>query len=93
LVPAGIAVGFVIALSGGRLIESRLYAVSARDPGVFATTTFILLAVALLACWLPAQRAARLNRLRRYARISQRGFIAATIPRGGILRQWAAFHG
>src|SRR2546425_2086918 len=61
--PAGIAIGLATALAGSRLIESLLYGVSSRDPGVFATTTVTLLAVALLACWLPARRAARLNPL------------------------------
>jgi ABC-type antimicrobial peptide transport system permease subunit len=59
----GIAIGFAIALAGSRLIESLLYGVSSRDPGVFATMTVMLLAVALFACWLPARRAARLNPL------------------------------
>jgi putative ABC transport system permease protein len=58
---AGIAAGLVTALAGTRLIESILYGVSPRDPAVFASTTIALLAVALLACWLPARRAARLN--------------------------------
>ena len=40
-----------------------IYDVSPRDPGVFAATTLTLLAVALLACWPPARRAARLNPL------------------------------
>ena len=60
---AGIAIGLATALAGSRLIESLLYGVSSRDPGVFAITTLTLLAVALLACWLPARRAARLNPL------------------------------
>ena len=60
---AGVAIGLATALAGSRLIESLLYGVSSRDPGVFATTTVTLLAVALLACWLPARRAARLNPL------------------------------
>jgi ABC-type antimicrobial peptide transport system permease subunit len=58
---AGIAVGLVAALAGGRLIESLLYGVSPRDPGVFAVTSTALLCVALVACWLPARRAARLS--------------------------------
>jgi putative ABC transport system permease protein len=43
------------------LIESLLYGVSPRDPGVFAVTTLMLLSVALFACRLPARRAARLS--------------------------------
>jgi len=60
---AGIAGGLAIAFAASRLIESLLYGVSPRDPGVFAATTLILLSVALLACWLPARRAARLSPL------------------------------
>jgi putative ABC transport system permease protein len=59
----GVIVGLTAAVAGGRLIESLLYGVSPRDPGVFAATTLILLGVALLACWLPARRAARLSPL------------------------------
>jgi putative ABC transport system permease protein len=60
---AGVALGLAAALAGSRFIESLLYGVSARDPGVFAATTVALLAVALVACWLPARRAARLSPL------------------------------
>jgi putative ABC transport system permease protein len=45
----------------GRLVESLLYDVSPRDPAIFAATTLMLLGVVLLACWLPARRAARIN--------------------------------
>ena len=60
---AGIAVGLAAAFAGSRLIESLLYGVSPRDPAVFAATTLTLLAVALLACWLPARRAASVDPL------------------------------
>src|SRR5262249_46253805 len=60
---AGISVGLIAAWTGSRLIESLLYGVSPRDPGVFAATTLTLLGIALLACWLPARRAARLSPL------------------------------
>jgi putative ABC transport system permease protein len=60
---AGIVAGLGGALAGGRLIESLLFEVSPRDPGVFGATTLALLGVALFACWLPARRAARLNPL------------------------------
>src|SRR2546423_823982 len=54
---AGITVGLAAAFAGGRLIESLLYGISPRDPGVFAGMTTVL-SVALLACWLPGRRAA-----------------------------------
>jgi predicted permease len=57
----GAGVGLGAAVAGSRLIESLLYGVSSRDPGIFAGTTAVLLAVSLLACWLPARRAARLS--------------------------------
>ena len=60
---AGIAVGLVMALAGSRVIGSLLYGVSPRDPAVFSGTALLLLGVALLACWLPARRAARLSPL------------------------------
>jgi ABC-type antimicrobial peptide transport system permease subunit len=59
----GLAVGLGAALAGGRLIQALLYDVSARDPLVFGVTTAVLLAVALLACWVPARRASKLSPL------------------------------
>jgi putative ABC transport system permease protein len=58
---AGITVGLAAALAGGRAIQSLLYGVSPRDPSVFTGTTVLLLGVVLLACWLPARRAVRLD--------------------------------
>jgi predicted permease len=60
---AGIVVGLGASFAGSRLIESLLYGVSPRDPSVFAAATVTLLSVALLACWLPARRAARISPL------------------------------
>jgi len=60
---AGVAAGLAAAFGGGRLIESLLYGVSPRDPNVFGGVTVLLLGVVLLACWLPARRAARLSPL------------------------------
>jgi predicted lysophospholipase L1 biosynthesis ABC-type transport system permease subunit len=60
---AGAVVGLVTALALSQMIESLLFRVSARDPAVFAATTLLLLCVALLACWLPARRGARLSPL------------------------------
>ena len=59
----GIAVGLAVAAAGSSVIESLLFGVSPRDPGVFAATTCVLVGVALVACWLPARRAASLSPL------------------------------
>jgi ABC-type antimicrobial peptide transport system permease subunit len=61
VVIAGAGIGLAIAAVGSRLIESVVYRVRSRDPSVFATTTLLLLGVALLACWIPACRASRLS--------------------------------
>lgn len=60
---AGIGVGLAAALAGGRLIQSLLFGVSPSDPVVLGGVTVLLVAVTLLACWLPARRAARLSPL------------------------------
>jgi ABC-type antimicrobial peptide transport system permease subunit len=58
---AGVVIGLAAAWSLAQSIESVLYGVRARDPIVFAAVPVILGAVALLAIWLPAMRASRLN--------------------------------
>jgi putative ABC transport system permease protein len=57
----GVAVGIVAALGFTRLLESMLYGVRAHDPLTFAAVTVLLAVVALLACYLPAHRAARVD--------------------------------
>jgi putative ABC transport system permease protein len=59
----GIGVGLVAALAGGRLLQTLLYKVSPRDPIVIGLVTLLLTGIALVACWLPARRAARLSPL------------------------------
>jgi putative ABC transport system permease protein len=58
---AGIAIGLTAALLLTRLMGNLLYKVSPRDPIAFGLALIILLPVALLACFLPARRATRVN--------------------------------
>jgi putative ABC transport system permease protein len=57
----GAGLGLVGALALTRLIQSLLYGTSSTDPFTFSAVLILLLSVALLACWVPARRAAKLN--------------------------------
>ena len=57
----GIAIGLAGAFAGSRLIASVLYGVDPRDPIIFAMMAIALQLIALIACWVPARRAAALN--------------------------------
>ncbi|HEV2806260.1 MAG TPA: ABC transporter permease [Chthoniobacterales bacterium] len=58
---AGIALGLLGALAVTRLLQSLLFGISATDPLTFAASALLLLAVALVACWLPASRATKID--------------------------------
>jgi putative ABC transport system permease protein len=60
---AGIAAGAAAALVLTRLMASLLFEVKPNDPATFVTVASALLATSLLACWLPALRAARIDPL------------------------------
>jgi predicted permease len=55
----GVVVGLPAAFAAGRVIRSQLYGVQPHDPLALAAAVAALVAVALLAAWLPARRAAR----------------------------------
>lgn len=61
LTAIGLALGLVGAAAATRLIEGFLFGVSARDPFTYAATCAVFLAVALLASYLPARRAMRVD--------------------------------
>jgi len=54
----GLVIGILSAIALGRLIASQLYEVSAHNPALLGGATVLLAAIALLACLLPARRAA-----------------------------------
>jgi len=63
LVLLGLAIGVAGALALTRLIASLLFGVGTKDPVTFAVVTVLLSLVALLACYIPAHRAARVDPL------------------------------
>ena len=57
----GLAIGIVSAFALGRLLTSQLYEVSAHNPALLAASTILLAAIALIACLVPARRAAHVD--------------------------------
>jgi len=57
----GIALGLLLAAATGKILSGILYEVGALDPVAFIAAPILLAIAALVATWLPARRAARLN--------------------------------
>jgi putative ABC transport system permease protein len=57
----GVSIGIVIALAGGRLVQSQLFGVQSSDPRVLAAVATVLVAAAAAAAYLPARRAVRID--------------------------------
>jgi ABC-type antimicrobial peptide transport system permease subunit len=58
---AGIAIGLVAARALARVLASLIYGASPTEPMVFAGVSAFLFAVAVMAAWLPARRAAAVD--------------------------------
>jgi putative ABC transport system permease protein len=63
LVVGGLAIGLAVAWAFSRLMADQLYEIKASDPLTYAGVPLLLAAVALVANWLPARRAARVDPL------------------------------
>lgn len=61
LVGTGAIIGLLASAVAARVIESLLFGVGAADPLTLTAVPAVLLGVGLLACWLPARRAARID--------------------------------
>ena len=61
LAGGGVALGLVASLAAARVMDTLLYGVQPRDPVIFAVVPVFLLGVAMLASYIPARRASRMD--------------------------------
>jgi len=59
LAVSGAIIGLTIALTLARVLRSLIYNVSPADPMTFISVAILVIAIAMLACYLPARRAAK----------------------------------
>jgi predicted permease len=63
VVGIGLALGLAISLAGTRLLSGLVIGIKPSDPLTFAVVVLLLTSIALLACWIPARRATRIDPL------------------------------
>ena len=63
LVGLGVGIGLIVSVALGRVIATQLWGVSAYDPWTLVCVPALLLATGIVACWLPARRAAGVDPL------------------------------
>jgi putative ABC transport system permease protein len=57
----GLAAGGAVSLAAMRYLRSLLYGMSERDPWIYTGAVALALGTAVIACWIPARRAARVD--------------------------------
>ena len=63
LVALGVGIGLIVSVAIGRVIATQLWGVSAYDPWTLVCVPALLLTTGIVACWLPARRAAGVDPL------------------------------
>jgi macrolide transport system ATP-binding/permease protein len=63
LVIIGVAIGLSLSVAATRVLAAALFGISPTDPLTFGATTLLLGVVALMACWIPARRATKVDPL------------------------------
>ena len=63
LVGMGVGIGLIVSLALGKVIATQLWGVSAYDPWTLVCVPVVLLITGIVACWLPARRAASVDPL------------------------------
>lgn len=61
LVAAGLVLGLAIAIAASRVIASLLYQVAPTDPATYVSAGVLLVVVGVVACYVPARRASRVD--------------------------------
>jgi ABC-type antimicrobial peptide transport system permease subunit len=61
LVALGLMLGVAGALASGRIIRGMLFGIEPNDPLTFAAAAAIMATIGIVACWIPALRAARVD--------------------------------
>jgi predicted permease len=61
LLAVGLFIGLAVALAFSRVLGSFLFEVKAVDPAIYAVVSILLAVATILACWIPARRASRVD--------------------------------
>jgi putative ABC transport system permease protein len=61
MIAVGVAIGLLASYGSSRFLASEVSGVSISDPSTYGVVSFIVVAVGLLACYLPARRATRVD--------------------------------